>query len=324
MSSPSSLNVLVLRGGPDRERPVSLKSGAQVAAALRDAGHRVREADILPDDLSALDGFAAWPGDVVFPVLHGRWGEGGALQRILAQRNLAFVGSAAPAAELCIDKHLTKLALAQHDIATPAFELLGPGRRPTLTPPVVVKVPDEGSSFGLAICHDQPALDHAIADLRQFAPSLLVEQFVKGDELTVGIVAGDPTPGVPDPGPVALPPIHIVPATAFYDYDAKYDRDDTQYRFDLPRKSPPRDGAPAEALADTLQAIAIQAYQALGCRHLARIDFMLDAAGKPWCIEVNTMPGFTTHSLLPMAARHAGLDMPQLTDRLARLAAAGG
>jgi D-alanine-D-alanine ligase len=306
------LKVLVLRGGPDRERPVSMLSGAQVAAALREAGHEVREADITPDDLTALDLFDQWRGDVVFPVLHGKWGEGGPLQRLLEQRGLPFVGCREPAAALCIDKHRTKLALSEQGIDTPAFELIRPDQAPTLKPPVVVKVPDEGSSIGLAICHTQGELDKALAELRTLAPALMIEQFIQGQELTVGVISPDAGSATPI-GPIALPPIHIIPATAFYGYEAKYDRDDTHYRFDLP--------GPAD-MADRLRAIAQKAFEVLGCRHLCRVDFMLDREGRPWCLEVNTMPGFTTHSLLPMAARQAGLPLPQLTTRLARLGTA--
>lgn len=303
------LNILVLRGGPDRERPVSLKSGQQVAETLRQAGHHVREADIGPSDVAALDAFADWPGDVVFPVLHGKWGEGGPLQQMLEDRRLPYVGCTAPAAALCIDKHRTKLVLEQHGLDTPPFELLSTGQAPTLRPPLVVKVPDEGSSIGMAICLDDQQLTRAIAELHSLASKLMVEQFVTGPELTVGVIADESGNDV-----IALPPIHIVPAVAYYDYDAKYDRDDTQYRFDLP--------GPA-GLGDTLRELAVRAHKSLGCRHLSRVDFMLDAAGRPWCLEVNTMPGFTTHSLLPMAARRAGLDLPALTDRLARLGAVG-
>src|SRR5690606_21079307 len=139
----TGLNVLVLAGGPDRERAVSLKSGAEVAAALRAAGHSVREADIHPDDLSALDAFVDWPGDVVFPVLHGKWGEGGGLQRILDERGLPYVGCGGPAAKLCMDKYRTKLALVAQGLPTPPFEFVGVGQPITLRPPLVVKAPDE-------------------------------------------------------------------------------------------------------------------------------------------------------------------------------------
>jgi len=301
------LNILVLRGGPDRERAVSLKSGAQVAAALREAGHHVREADIGPDDLSALDDFEAWPGDVVFPVLHGLWGEGGPLQELLDDRRLPYVGCTAPAARLCIDKHRTKLVLEQHGIATPAFELVCLGQTPTLPLPAVVKAPAEGSSIGLAICRTDEQLRHALHELFNLAPKLLIERLIPGAEVTVGVISEADGQHV-----AALPPIHIVPAVDYYDYDAKYDRDDTQYRFELPG---------GQRVIETLQQLAVRAHKSLGCRHLSRVDFMLDADHRPWCLEINTMPGFTTHSLLPMAARQAGLDMPALTDRLARLAA---
>ncbi len=310
----AKLNVLVLRGGPDRECEVSLKSGAEVAAALREAGHEVREADVMPDDLAALDAFAGW-GDVVFPVLHGRWGEGGDLQRVLTDRELPFVGSAAPAAELCMDKHRTKLVLEQHDILTPRYELLGPAQRPMINPPLVLKVPQEGSSFGLAICHTDQQVREALHELHNLSPKLMAEEYVAGHEITVGVIAHDPDHPADDQGhsAEAIPPIHIIPAGGYYDFDAKYIRDDTQYRFDLP--------GPAD-IGQTLRSIAYHAYRCLGCRHLARVDFMLDHDGQPWCIEVNTMPGFTTHSLLPMAARQTGLSMPDLTDRMVRLAAA--
>ena len=303
------LRVLVLAGGPDREREVSRISGAAVAAALEQAGHDVRQRDIGPEDLSALDEFVHWPGQVIFPVLHGRWGEGGPLQAILDERELAYVGARHDAAALCMDKHRSKQLLTRNDIVTPAHEVLEPGQAPSLKPPVVVKPVDEGSSIGMAICHDQAQLDAAIGELaEQFAP-LMLERYVAGMEVTVGVIES------PDGyGPEPLPPIHIVPAGAFYDYDAKYEREDTQYLFEI--------DLPGLVLAE-LQRLALVTCDVLGVRHLARVDFIVDEQQQPWVLEVNTMPGFTGHSLLPMAAAHAGIDMPALTDRLVRLALAG-
>ncbi|MEX0653384.1 MAG: D-alanine--D-alanine ligase [Phycisphaeraceae bacterium] len=313
------LRVLVVAGGPDRERGVSLVSGAAVAGALREAGHVVREADVGPGDLSALAGFGAWGGDVIFPVLHGKWGEGGGLQRVLDERGLPYVGCRSAAAALCMDKGRTKAALSAAGLPTPASrvveggaglaeelatEVASPGGPEGVGLPVVVKAVDEGSSFGLAICHSEAEAAAAVARLGREFGRLLVEQYVAGLEVTVGVVDGV------DGRPEALPAIQIVPAGAYYDYAAKYERDDTQYRFDIP--------LPADVLAE-IQRLAVRAYTVLGVRHLGRVDFLVDGAGRPWILEVNTMPGFTSHSLLPMAAARAGLGLVGLVDRVVRL-----
>lgn len=301
------MKVMVLAGGPDREREVSLHSGECVAAALREAGHEVLLHDLTPADTSALDAFAQWQGDCIFPALHGRWGEGGGAQTLLEARGFSYVGCTPLVAELCMDKHRTKLVVQDHEIATPQWELIGVGQSATLEPPVVVKAFDEGSSIDLFICHDVAARDHAVHELLNRHARLLVEQFIAGREMTVSVIGREPGHA----GVVALPVIHIVPKPAFYDYQAKYLRDDTEYRFDI--DAPP-------ALLERIQAAAVCAHERLGVRHLSRSDFIVDAAGTPWFLEINTMPGFTTHSLLPKAARQSGLAMPQLVDRLVRLA----
>jgi D-alanine-D-alanine ligase len=295
---------MVLAGGPDRERAVSLVGGGQVAAALRNAGHDVLQRDIMPDDLSALDAFADWAGDVIFPVLHGRWGEGGGLQRILSDRDLAYVGSGPAAASLCINKHLTKLTVAGHGVKTPEAQLILPGQKRKIPAPVVIKALEEGSTLGLAICKTEQQADDAQTSLSAEYPRLLAERYVPGKELTVGVLADE------NGDPAALPVIHIVPAGEYYDYDAKYERDDTQYLFDI--------DLPDETL-EQVRDWSLTAYRTLGVRHLCRVDFMVDEFNRPWFIEVNTMPGFTTHSLLPMAAARSGLNLAQLTDRLVRL-----
>lgn len=301
------LKVMVLAGGPDRERPVSLLSGATVTAALAQAGHDVRQRDIDPDDLSALTEFEAWGGQVIFPMLHGSWGEGGGLQSILEAKGLPYVGTRAAAAELCMDKIKTKQKLVEHQLPTPGFEVLSAGMRRTLALPVVLKAPREGSSIDLVICQNSEQFRPARARLGRRHPQLLVEQFIAGLELTVGVIE-DST------GLRALPPIHIVPATEYYDYQAKYDRDDTQYRFDI--DLPP-------AALEKIKRISLEAAKALGCRHMGRVDVMVDRAQQPWILEINTIPGFTSHSLLPKAAAHAGITLPQLVDQLAKLAIQG-
>lgn len=288
--------VLVLAGGPDRERPVSLRSGACVAEALRQAGHTVIQRDITPHDLAALDE----PFDLVFPVLHGPFGEGGPLQRILEDRGLCFVGSASRSARNAIDKFITKQRADQLNIPTPAYQQLGPSARLTLHPPLVLKPLTEGSSFNVAICRTGEQVERARAQLHAHHAILLAERYIAGRELTVGIVDDR-----------ALPLIEILPAAEFYDFDAKYDRSDTRYAFD-PHLPPD--------LAERLAADALKLYEGLDCRHLGRVDFIVDDAGDRWMLEINTMPGFTDHSLLPKAAARAGMSMAVLCDRLVRSA----
>lgn len=296
----SPLNILVLAGGPDRERDVSLLSGRTIADALKQAGHRVTQGDLRPDDTSALDAFVDAGGDVVFPALHGPWGEGGGAQAILTSKGVPFVGCQTDAATLCMSKSRTKAVLKDQGIPMPVSELVPATDTPTLTAPVVLKPDADGSSIDLAICPDTGTLATKWALLVQHNDELLVEQFIAGKEVTVGWIDGN-----------ALPPIWIQPATAFYDYDAKYQRDDTRYVFDL--------NEPTE-VTRKLQELTEQACAALNVRHLARADYMLDVDHQPWLLEVNTMPGFTSHSLLPMAARQAGIETPQLCDRLVRMA----
>ena len=307
------MRVMVLAGGPDRERGVSLKSGARVAAALREAGHGVTERDLGPGDHAALDEFVDWGGDVVFPVFHGRWGEGGEAQRLLDERGFRYVGCREAAARRCFDKAATKTALRDAGLPTPDWALVdteGGGAEfpPSMSlsgGPVVLKPNDDGSSIDLALCRDEATLKSAWAELSKRNPRLLVERLVTGREVTVSVLdLGD--------GVRALPPICIEPATEFYDYAAKYERDDTRYLFDF--TSP-------NVLA-SVEALACDVAGALEVRHLSRVDLFLDGADRPWVIEVNTLPGFTDHSLLPMAARRAGMEMPTLVDRLVRAAVA--
>jgi D-alanine-D-alanine ligase len=300
---------------------VSLKSGAAVTAALREAGHEVRERDILPDNLDALDEFTRWQGQVIFPALHGQWSEGGGLQTILDARGVPYVGCRAAAAQLCMDKARTKTALAEHGLPTPAWQVLTGDTRCDVPLPLVLKPPCEGSSIDVAICRDIRQVEQARATLHGRHAQLLAEAFIAGKEMTVGVL--ETLAVAPDraadrsskPNQLqALPPIQIVPATEFYDYQAKYDRDDTRYLLD-----PQAIGLSADVY-DQLGVLAKATHRALGCRHMGRVDIMVDSANQPWILEVNTIPGFTSHSLLPMAAARAGVTMPALVDRLVRMA----
>lgn len=305
----SHVHVLVLGGGPDAEREVSLESARCVAEGLAGMpGVRVTSRTI---DRVDIDQLRAMPGEVVFPVLHGGFGEGGPLQDLLELDGRPFVGSKAPAARLAMDKLATKLVASELGIPTPRARALNTRDEGCpLEFPVVVKPVHEGSSVGVHFCADAGeyarAVRSAAGDVRAHPGRVyFVEGAVVGArELTVGWLDGE-----------ALPVIEIKPSVAFYDYQAKYQRDDTRYvvRPELPA------GVRLE-IQDGTGRLA----RAMGVRHLCRADFLLDAQGRAWLLEVNTMPGCTSHSLLPMAAGDAaegpGLSMGSLAKRLVEMA----
>ncbi|MBC23952.1 MAG: D-alanine--D-alanine ligase [Phycisphaerae bacterium] len=289
-----SRTVAVLMGGPDGEREVSLQSGAAVAEALEEAGYIVQRHVI---DRPEIDDIMSIEADCIVPVLHGPFGEGGPLQELLEQSGTPFVGASSAAAAVAMDKMATKQRAASLGIRTPEACLIRSGQPLDLEPPLVLKPVDDGSSLDIAICRDAAEVRHARQVLHGARPRLMAERFIRGRELTVGILRSR-----------ALPIIEIIPAESHYDFAAKYQRDDTQYLVDpeLP-----------ELVGQTCSRWALQLCEDLGCQDIARVDFMLDQEG-PWLLEVNTMPGFTNHSLLPKAAREAGIPMPQLWDGLLR------
>lgn len=308
-SGPTS--VLVLGGGPDAEREVSLTSARFVADAI-DASPGLRAIRETIDRLTP-EALRALPGDVIFPVLHGGWGEGGPLQDLLEKDGRPFVGSGSRAARLAMDKVATKAAALRAGIPTPEARILD--LRDGVCPlplPVVIKPVHEGSTIGLHVADTPEEWERALEAIRSEQSraavagagggprAYMVEARIAGRELTVGIVDDDP-----------LPIIEITPAGGLYDYAAKYTRDDTRYTLDpdLPR-----------GVGDTVKAHAVKLAYRVGVRHLARVDFILDVRGVAWMLEINTMPGFTDHSLVPMAARHAGMSMSALCARLVGLA----
>jgi D-alanine-D-alanine ligase len=292
------MKVLVLKGGPDAEREVSLKSGGMVAAALRRAGLEVNEIAIDRPSQAELAGMA---GDVIFPVLHGPWGEGGPMQEMLERDGRPYVGCTPAAARLSMDKPASKRAVAEVGVPTPAAQVIGPNDTLTLPAPLVLKPCDEGSSVDLRICLDTAQVERARAELHPHRPTLLAESFIRGREVTIGLLADRD-----------LPIIEVRPKGGTYDYEAKYLRDDTQYLLD-----PPLPAGVAEAVRRHARA----AWNRLGLRDVSRLDFMVDERG-PWFLEANTMPGFTDHSLVPKAAAHAGIPMERLVRSLAEGAAA--
>ncbi|MBC7835125.1 MAG: D-alanine--D-alanine ligase [Phycisphaerales bacterium] len=306
----SERTILVLGGGPDAERQVSLTSARFVGDALEKSGRfRVNRQTI---DTVSNSQLARLEGDVIFPVLHGGWGEGGQLQEILERDGRPFVGSGSRAARAAMDKLATKMIALREGIATPVSHILDL-RDPScpLPLPVIIKPVHEGSTIGL---HVVTTKEHWLAARRQIgeeqlrAPAgsaaasrvYMIEPKIAGRELTVGLIDGE-----------ALPIIEIAAASGLYDYEAKYHRSDTTYTLDpaLPAGVAHRVNQQSVTLAGTM-----------GVRHLGRADFMLDAAGTAWLLEINTIPGFTDHSLVPMAARHRGIEMPELCATLVDVA----
>lgn len=288
--------VAVLKGGPSAERAVSLKSGAAVAAALRQAGAVVHEIDVEEPCLPPL------PPDVdaVVPMLHGTFGEDGRLQRLLNRAGYPYAGSGAEASALMMDKQQTKNVLRRHELRTPQARAVADKNTPLpdLRFPIIVKPCSQGSSVGMTrLDHpNETTWQRAVAAALAVDETALAEEFVDGVDLTVGLLNGTPLPAV------EIRP----PGGALYDYDAKYEyvRGHTEYFC-------PPTGIPEKTVAEAVD-MARQAYRVLDARHLLRVDFRVDPDGTPWILEANTIPGFTATSLLPKAARQAGISFTEL------------
>lgn len=312
----ATLDITVLMGGPSTEREVSLVSGEAIASALERNGHKVTRSDISPSDISALKRTGI---DVVFIALHGAFGESGEVQTLCEQHGLRYIGSPPRASELAMNKASAKECFAKAGLNIAEGFLFRPGHfsepgatvaDPTAKAfleriglPAVIKPVDGGSSVDCVIARSAEERDRELPRLVNKYGSMLVEQFIAGRELTVGVL-----------GEQALPVIEIVPDGAFYDYHAKYsDQAKTSYVFDH--------GIAADVVA-LLQKHALAAHRSLGCRDLSRVDFILAPDGTPYVLEINTIPGFTSHSLLPKAAAKVGISFEQLVEKIARMAMA--
>lgn len=302
--------IAVLMGGKSNEREVSLESGRNVAEALSSLGkYEVIAVDLQDENLDAL------PDDVdaAYIALHGGWGEDGGVQEALNARKIPYTGPGAFASRIAMDKIKTKLVLQMNGVPTAEWQLAAPDTPSSPLPlPVVVKPPCDGSSFGISKVSSpdqwKPALD-AAAEAMGIATDnpgaavsrnqILVEEFIPGREFTVAVVGGE-----------AWPPVEIVAKDGWYGYEEKYVSDDTRYPF-------LEDGELSEKLKKT----AVEAYNALKCRSVTRVDFRVSPIGRVYVLELNTSPGLTSHSLVPKAGMKTGLTFAEVCDKILSTAA---
>lgn len=298
------MKIAVLMGGPSGEREVSLNSGQAVAQALTSLGHEtvpvLLEADLggLIPTLKAVD--------LVFNALHGGIGENGVISGCLTGLGIPYTGSGPLAAALCMDKNVSKTLVRAAGLLTPDWVYWDRASHPAessshsegtgLPLPVVVKPNAEGSTLGVSIVRAAEAFPQALSAAREYAPETVIETFIPGREVTVSIV-----------GEEVYPVVEIFPSHEFYDYQCKYEQGMSAYRC-------PAD-LPAQVSAG-IQSATRRIFSLLKCAHYARIDFRLDREDRAWFLEVNTLPGLTVTSLVPKAAREAGLSFEELIERI--------
>ena len=305
MALESTLRVVVLMGGVSGEREVSLKSGKAVTEGLRAAGH-----EAIPYDVTdrSLPGLRAMDPDAAFVALHGAFGEDGAVQQMLEDMGVPYTGSGPEASRLGMDKLASKRLFVGHAVPTADYLAVQPGQTAAQAShqaqefgyPLVCKPAAGGSSLGVSIVRDPLGLPAALAEARLHGAWVLIERYVPGREFTVGILEGE-----------ALPMIELVVQREFFDYQAKYKDENTRYV------------TPVSLLPSLYRKAceaATRAWQALGCRHMGRVDLLYGYDGRLYVLEVNTIPGFTPRSLLPMAAAAVGIPFAVLCDRVVKAA----
>lgn len=316
-------NVVVLMGGISPEREISLRSGNAVARALKEAGFNVICIDVKDEKIEELDQMDI---DVAFIALHGYFGEDGGVQQLLESKGIPYTGSGINASRLAMDKLATKKCFIAAGIKTPdyitvtEFQELQEIQREIskLGLPVVLKPTRNGSSIGISIIKNINDLQIGLEKAFEFGYELLVEKYIKGRELTVGILDGK-----------ALPIIEIKPAVEFYNYEAKYMDDRTEYLIVEKTLSEQRNtvgnfsrtiGFLSPAAYNNAQEIAINAQKVLGCKGFSRVDMLLNDRDNLYLLEINTIPGFTEKSLLPKAAKAAGMSFSSLCEKIVDLA----
>ncbi len=296
--------IAVLKGGPGSERAVSLKTAESVVEALKSLGAQVVEVDVAGPDFDV-------PGDVLIAMnlIHGTFGEDGQIQAILEQKGIRYTGAGVETSRIAFDKLLSKERFIAAGVPTPRSQVykLDGSEALQIGFPLVVKPPREGSSVGVHICHHQAEFDAAIEDAKRFGNDTLVEDYVAGKELTVGVV-----------GEQVLPVIHIEPVEGFYDMNNKYPwmggTGKTLYHCPAPFDA---------AVTKSIQDAALAAFQSCGTEVYGRVDVMLrDSDQAPFVLEINTIPGMTSSSLLPKAAKAVGIEFPELCARIIELSLA--
>ena len=299
-SEVAPMRIAVLQGGRSAEREVSQRSGAQVAAALRGRGHDVEPVDL---DVAVWDRLRDGGFDCVFIALHGRLGEDGTVQGMLELLSLPYTGSRVLASALCIDKARTNDVLRANGLMIPEYEEFeGDDVEPLVTRyglPLVVKPVREGSTIGLTIARNVDELASGMVQARRYDSRVMVQRFVEGTEVTIGVLA---TPDLQ-----VLPTLEITYENETYDYDAKYTAGRSHHI--IPARIP-------ESARREASDVAATAFRVLGCEGMARVDFIIARDCTPWLLEVNTVPGLTEVSLLPDAAREAGVAFDELCERL--------
>ncbi len=291
--------IAVLMGGPGSERKVSLASGAAVVKALREQGYKAEPVDITGTDVTLPEGTG-----LCFNVIHGTFGEDGTLQQLLENKGVPYTGAGVNSSRVAFDKNLAKEKFIAAEVPTPAAEIVDVSagvRLPKMPVPFVVKPPREGSSVGVHIVLKQEDAMPAMEDAARYGNDILVEQYIAGKELTVGVLDNE-----------ALPIVHIAPRSGFYDMSNKYpwmnggDGSDYYCPADLD-----------EATTLAVQEAAVAAHKALGIEVYSRVDVLLDADSRPYVLEANTIPGMTETSLLPKAAAASGILFGDLCLRIA-------
>jgi len=288
------LHMVVLKGGPGSEREVSLRSGAAVARALREGGYRVTEVEIAGRELVLPE-----DAGLCVNMVHGTFGEDGELQSLLDARGITYTGENAAGSRLAFDKMESKRRFESAGVPTPRWERIAASARPSLPFPLVIKAPREGSSVGVHIVRTEEELAAALQDCASLDKEILVEEFVAGRELTVGVV-----------GDRAMAVVEIRPHEGFYDYAHKYTKGASEYFCPAPLD---------ENTARLVQETALRAHRALGLEVYSRVDILLRADSSLFVLEANTIPGMTETSLLPKAAAAVGLDFLSLCEEIARL-----
>lgn len=298
------LLIAVLMGGPGSEREVSLASGNAVLEALQNEGLNAVGVDVTSRELNLPEGT-----QLCFNVIHGTYGEDGDMQEVLEEMGMPYTGAGIDSSRLAFDKVASKEVFVEHNVPTPASEIVNCADGivlPKMALPYVVKPPREGSSVGVHIVETEQEAITALEDAAKYGDEVLIEQFVQGKELTVGVLENE-----------VLPVVHIAPRSGFYDMSNKYPWMNNDGGTDY--------YCPAE-LDDTttekVQAAALAAHKALGCEIYSRVDVLLDADGNPYVLEANTIPGMTASSLLPKAAQAAGYEFGPLCQKIAELSLA--